>query len=358
MKLYKKAKNGKTLVWNIDITPLSTYDYSCSSGYLDGCLRKDKYNCEAKGGRTLEDQIKLEVKSKTEKKKNAGYVEDIKNLQSSGGNQLGLKRPMLASIFNDKSVIDFSCTYVQRKYDGHRCIITKQNGAIIAYSRGGKPITSIEHITGAIELSEGQSVDGELYVHGVSLQKISSMVRKQSEQSGLIDFIVYDSLSDGQFSERLLECSRVVNASRPTEAPGSIILSETSVVYSIDDIRNDFDAYVKEGYEGIMIRTGPHGYEHGKRSKNLLKMKSFIDDEFLVVGMVASREGYAILRCKTKAGKIFSCTAPGNFEEKRNVLENIEHYIGKYVNVRYPCVTDRGLPSQPVAIYWRDKTGE
>ena len=59
--------------------------------------------------------------------------------------------------------------------------------------------------------------------------------------------------------------------------------------------------------------------------------------------------------CITDNGKKFKVSCHGDHYEKREVLENIEKYIGKYVTIEYPELTDSGKPSQPVALNWREE---
>ena len=60
-----------------------------------------------------------------------------------------------------------------------------------------------------------------------------------------------------------------------------VVLVETSKVWTYADIDKLYGEYTEAGYEGQMIRKDAP-YEC-KRSKNLLKRKEFITEEFKVV---------------------------------------------------------------------------
>jgi ATP-dependent DNA ligase len=44
------------------------------------------------------------------------------------------------------------------------------------------------------------------------------------------------------------------------------------------------DDYVKQGYEGLVIRDPNAYYQFGGRNRNMLKVKQFQDGEFKVIG--------------------------------------------------------------------------
>src|SRR3989304_5553014 len=81
-------------------------------------------------------------------------------------------KPMLAAPFEDhKHKLVYPVT-VQPKFDGVRCLaFRKADGTIMLQSRGGDPY-ELPHIQNEISpwLGNGWILDGELYIHGTSLQ--------------------------------------------------------------------------------------------------------------------------------------------------------------------------------------------
>ena len=114
---------------------------------------------------------------------------------------------------------------------------------------------------------------------------------------------------------------------------------------------------MRDGYEGLILRPEGFGYEH-RRSKGLLKVKKRMDEEFLVVNITRSVDGWAVLHCSTKDGKLFRASAPGTMLEKQQVARRKTEYIGRYVRIAYPELTSAGIPAQPVALNWRTKETE
>jgi DNA ligase-1 len=113
---------------------------------------------------------------------------------------------------------------------------------------------------------------------------------------------------------------------------------------------------VASGYEGSMLRADKP-YDH-KRSHYLLKRKDFQEDDFQVVGISEGRgknEGTAILECSCDGGKqTFTCTAPGTYERKAEILRNRSTYKMEYVKVKFQNFTEDGIPRFPVALGFRD----
>jgi ATP-dependent DNA ligase len=115
---------------------------------------------------------------------------------------------------------------------------------------------------------------------------------------------------------------------------------------------------VDAGYEGLILRRDGYAYEDGKRSRGLVKIKQWEDDEYKVIDIIASRDGYGVLVCEMKNKIRFRVTAPGDFAEKEYVLINKLNYIGKFVNVQYAELTENGKPFHPIATMWRNKGDE
>ena len=358
-------KSGGTRIWKIwNVMNVIHVEY----GKM-GCtmISEKTHITEGLGGRTLEQQVELKMNSKINKKKDGGSVENIDDISNVITNQLGFEKQMKAFLLKDgdapytivnrkKVPLEYDAnTFVQRKYNGHRCTVTRNENTVTAYSSGGKPITSINHILQSIRIKEGQKIDGELYIHGLSLQKIGSKVRKQNVTSEDLKLVMFDSILDKPFKERY--------ASIPEQYSENVLLAETIQVENFEEVSKLFFQFRAEKYEGAMLRHGSTGYESGRRSKSIFKIKKlngegYYDDEFEIVRILRSAEGWARLVCITEERKEFKVSAPGNHYEKTEMLINKGNYIGKYVKVEYPELTDANIPSQPVAIMLRDKENE
>jgi hypothetical protein len=131
-----------------------------------------------------------------------------------------------------------------------------------------------------------------------------------------------------------------------------VIVAPTRYGIKIPDITEELHNAIDLGYEGLILRTNDTGYEAGKRSKSLVKIKKWLDGEFLVTNIVPSVDGWAVLEC-THNGGFFRVSAPGTIDNKFEIMMDKENYIGRYVNVEFFEWTNDGIPFHPVAKYFR-----
>lgn len=307
-------------------------------------------------GRNLQQQIELEMKARISRQLDKGYKFTREEALLGATNQMGLVNPMLAQKITDvritQSMMEYA--YEQPKFDGHRCLITKLNGDMLAYSRRGKAITTIGHILEDANnwMQDGDTLDGELYVHGQKLQAISSLIKREQAGSRSLCYHWYDIVDPKRvFHDRWkLVQDLYANSNNP-----QIKLVETTRVHRMADVYALFKQRRAAGYEGSMLRISIAGYETAKRSAQLLKVKERHDCEVTVIGMRASSQGWAILRAKMDAGQEFDISAPGSVAEKTEVLKNEAKYIGRRLTIEYADLTAEGLPFHAVATRWHEE---
>ena len=257
----------------------------------------------------------------------------------------------------------FDQAHLQPKLNGHRCLIKNHDGDIIAYTRKGKPITTIPHILQDFAwLPEGKTVDGELYIHGLALQTISSLIKRQQARSAEIRFHWYDFIGPKVFAERFKSIT-VAAAVKPMK---SVDVVDTYPVSDMDQAYKLFKHFRELKYEGAMLRLSIAGYQGNLyRSPQLLKMKERDDCEVIVRGATQSRDGWAVLQVEVLAresenvmkpcpqpGRVFDISAPGTVAEKTEVWHNLPKYIGRKLKIEYAELTSDGVPFHAVAIEW------
>lgn len=308
------------------------------------------------------EQAVLEAQSKARLKVDKGYVQNKDEANTPATNALGLKRPMLATPIEKVKLADehFEKHYcfVQPKLDGHRALWCPESKTL--YSRQGKPL-DIPHIEEALKNSPlGElHLDGELYAHGESLQNISRLVKKYREgQSEIINFHIYDHIAPQEFKLRM-------DALLVTEADCDqrcLEVVNTLPVYSMDAVTKCHRIHRDNGYEGTMLRISGNGYEDGKRSRALLKIKEFHDAEFLITGCMPGKEVIlndrvlkpAVWICQTKEGKEFNVLAQGDALAKHEQFIDRNQYIGRYLTVKYHYLSEDGVPQLPVALRFKE----
>jgi ATP-dependent DNA ligase len=128
---------------------------------------------------------------------------------------------------------------------------------------------------------------------------------------------------------------------------------ETFRVFDEDQMLEWHRFFREHKYEGTIIRHTSAGYEDGKRSRSLLKLKDWNDEEFVVTDILESKDGWARLVCVQNNGTTFSVSAPGTMTDKEEVWNNKENYIGRLITVEFAYRTEEGIPFHPIAKAWR-----
>lgn len=348
MILYKLDANKSLQEWSImaDFTfGLLTIQYGKCGGKMQTQSEHVELN---QSGRNIRDQVQLRYNSRVAKQFAKGYrMTKEEAIQFANLNELNFKKPMLAKQLDKVKHPDLTGAVLQRKLDGNRLLITKQNGVLHAYSRNGKIIETLDHILDDIpdSLPEGTTLDGEVYVHGMALKDINSRIKKLQPETAELNYHIYDVISSDSFVPRY---RRLFNY----DYGNSIIIEP--YWDANEDVSLLFKTAREQGYEGLMLRLDNCGYEVGKRSSNLLKIKERHDAEYPVVGIEVAKNETAVLVLALNEETTFKCVAPGTIYEKQQIASNPQDYIGLFVTVSYAYLTDYGVPFHPVAERFRD----
>ena len=336
IEMFKKDNTGKIRYWKIETSGDSLLIHY---GYLGGALTsKETPVVTNLSGRGLDQQIVLEMDSRIQKQLDKGYVFNLKDAHTKNmTNAMDLPLPMLAQPVN--RVRNLAEThYAQYKYDGMRCLVHAGDTRNQAYSRGGKAVDTIRHITEKLKLPRGVTVDGELYIHGTPLQSIMSLAKRYQPGTEELRYIVYDIIMDKPYNERYQMLKELVAET------DSIKIAPTSIMLGTTNIKNRLEAARELGYEGLILRNLSTPYEAGKRSPSLIKVKAVEDEIFVIDKITTSKDGHAILHCEN-----FSVLAPGSHENKIAVACHADDYVGSMVRVEFANRTKDGVPFHPVA---------
>jgi DNA ligase-1 len=356
--IYKKTKTGATQEWTIEVVGNK---YRTHSGQVGGAITTNEWtivygkNVGKANGTTDSEQALKEAEAKRTKKLESGYFENINHI-----NKTQYFEPMLAAKWEDyKDKIQYPI-FSQPKLDGIRCIVTKDG----MFSRNGKPIISAPHIRESLsevfEVYPDMVLDGELYADKFAndFNKIVSLVKKTKptdadlkESKKNIQYWIYDLPdNDIQFGDR---CDRLHDLFKAFESFSKHCIEvETTLCMSEDDVIDLYEGYVDVGFEGQMLRMNSK-YEN-KRSKSLLKHKSFVDEEYIIKdicegeGNRTGTAGYMVF--ETADGKPFKSNVKGTWEETAEMLKNKKKLIGKQATIKYFNLTPDGIPRFPFVI--------
>lgn len=375
--LYKKTSTGAIQFWTINAVENS----NLAGGYSGLITEYGQVGTESpqktvdvikKGkniGRANEtsaaEQAELEAQAKWEKQKKKGYVESIEAAEKGELDSIieGGIVPMLAHGFTDHGhKIKYPC-YAQPKLDGIRCIAIVKNGKCTLWSRTRKPIAGVPHIAREVERLYGKLdviLDGELYNHDLKkdFEKIVSVVRQEKPQPGheIVQYHIYDVVTDQTFSDRWENFFKRLPI--PSEPPKYCFMVSTGVINSEDQVQTAFDAAVKMGFEGLMLRNKDAKYVN-KRSYDLQKVKEFEDAEFDIVGVEEGRgklSGHVgSFVCVMPNGKTFLAKMAGDTGRLQEYFQNPKFWQGKRLTVKYQGLTGKeGVPRFPIGVAIRD----
>jgi DNA ligase-1 len=348
--LYHKAKSGKIYEWEIWSEEDRIYTrHGIEDGKQQTVSKKvAQKNVGKTNETTLKEQAELEALSMWKKKKDKKYRETIE-----GATEEEIILPMLAMDFQKrKKRVEYPCD-IQPKLDGVRALAAWADGEVKLLSRGGKEY-SCPHITEELSrlMPKHLVLDGEVYSHGEGFQTIVSWAKKLRPETANLKFHVYDCYDKGALDFTWRFRKTVITEWFEANKPITCELLLTETVYHEKGVYDKQEDYVKQGYEGAILRQ-PNGlYSLGNRSADLLKVKSFDDTEYKIVGFkegVGKFEKCVIWICES-GNDTFDVVPKGTLDEKKEWFINGDSYMGSLLKVKHFGLTDAGLPRIPVGL--------
>ena len=184
-------------------------------------------------------------------------------------------------------------------------------------------------------------LDGELFLNRKSFQKTVAIVRRQdkSDHWKQIKFLIFDAPGHGGKFEERLELIRALPAHTYALA------HPHELCKGIAHLKEELARIEALGGEGLMLRQPESKYAVG-RSSTLLKVKSFKDDEAVVIehqagaGRHKGRMGALLVRLAN--GTEFSIGTGFSDKERESPPP-----VGSTVIFRYQELSDGGVPRFP-----------
>lgn len=365
---------GKTKLWSVEVRQVNGCGVIVTThGQKDGKMQvNEKVISEGKNiGKKNEtspfQQAVSEAKAAWTKKRESSYTPvtsdgmavDAKEANDSDdetptrgkGIDESVPLPMLAHDYNKRGKsIQYPC-FVQKKFDGTRCIAVPQKGL---FSRNRKSTPHFDHIKEEINrLPPNMVLDGELYTNTLTFQEIVGLVKRETLKAGdqekqqQIKYHVYDIVNDQPYVQRYANLQLLFRRYKFKH----LVLVHTENCESEMKMKEMHAQYVANGYEGIILRN-KEGLYSNARSVHLQKYKEFFDTEARITGFKSGEgleENCIIWECEYK-GKTFSCRPRGTREERMELFANGQKYIGKQLTVRFQEETDEGLLRFPVGV--------
>ena len=341
---------------------------------------------------TPEEQAIKEMNSKMTKKLREGYVLDLAEFTKAG--------VMLAHEFGKRGKDLPEICLVQPKLVGVRCKIIREEGGVRLMSRSNKEFKPYLYelpwvMAAARRLEPGEEVDGEMYVHGLELNEITSLVMSYKIDTERLhefceqreDGIFIKGLKKGDITKQVysgpispvdveenlekvkggyllpgmnlkdLQCIStdilqfwafdVPEQETPAEVRNIKLeqkfsgLEEHNLIALIavegnkSEISEINCRYVEQGFEGTILRNPAGEYVFGDRSINLQKFKEFFDAEWIIQDISIDRQGNPQFVFESSEGYEFEVRPVGSQLFRSRILRDGADLIGRPATVRY-----------------------
>lgn len=369
--LYKFNVYGALMIWYVcyDIKSQSLILVHGQNGSVNIQIDYSRVDVN-KSGRNLHEQSLSEARSKyNDKYKTEGY-------RPAGESPPVNKEPMTAETWDPDEIILEYPVAVQPKIDGIRCVVTTMGNNVTYTSRSNNEFSHLksqfdnEILSLLSKIPYNVVLDGELYVHGLSFQKVASIIKNEKTLHTSINQLVYCIFTFNITEPFSFEVRHKIlanafnNLVEEGNIPKRLVLLDTRICLDKQDVLLMHEYYKSLKFEGTMIykmagvnptlkRLKDSLYDH-KRSNNLLKYKDFIEEEALVVGVTDGGKGRehdsAKLILKDLNGRYEITVRPAeNLKLRKQWLINPLLIIGKLVTIKYQELTDKGIPRFPRA---------
>ena len=206
----------------------------------------------------------------------------------------------LAKPYEGKQDIFNGQYLTSRKLDGIRCVTVIREGLIKFYTRKGKEFQTLNVLLESVKnlgINNGV-LDGECcIVDENGLEDFPAIMKQWNKKDFTIKnpkYLIFDFLtleefdsktSIRTFDERYTELKTTIKDTKTIEVLEQLYLTEENF--------NKMQETVQEkGWEGLIVRKADVPYK-GKRSTDILKIKTFFEDDFKVVDIKMEDISYA-----------------------------------------------------------------
>lgn len=380
LALYRRNNFGQPCVWYAKEIDFSTIEI------IHGIIGKTITKEIVKTNRIPKDEIKSRVNTK--RKAGYKYLNELKdNISLPVEGELlnylnsylpddrttieGLLLPMKAKVYDNTNnkLFNKSSVYIgQWKINGLRCFIS-------AYHNSGdmfKPIklkfvscegtvwNSLDNLEEyllsvlskrliAKMIDEHYILDGEVYLPGHTVNEINHFVKDpKCKENKLLQYWCYDIAIDNLTQDnrlKILHEEQLKFIEVFVDKDCHLSNDERFVVLPIWSIADDATAIksrnnsIELGFEGLIMRKSDAEYQFGKRNSSMIKFKKSTDGKFKILDIYPEgikRKDVPLFLCQNDINnEKFECHISGNLTYQKQILDNKEKYIGKYLLVEY-----------------------
>jgi len=283
-----------------------------------------------------------------------------------------IQKPMLAVDAGDISTLTYPL-YATPKLDGIRCM--KVNGEIV--SRTFKPIPN-HYIRETLKSILPEGADGEICLKDdMSFSAVSSAVMCEDREPDFV-YYMFDLYSEAPYLKRI-EYMKSHNLTL------EFVLKLIPIrINNYEELLRYEERCLKEGYEGIIVRTGDSPYKFGRSTRKegyLLKIKRFTDSEAEIIGFtermhnanVAKKDAFgrtersshaenmepmdtlgALQVRDIKSGIEFEVGTGFDDATRKEIWEHRDYFLSKIIKYKSQKSGEKDKPRFPVYLGIRD----
>lgn len=243
--------------------------------------------------------------------------------------------------------------YASRKLDGLRCICIKKDDDVRFYSRKGKEFLTLDKVKEEVLKIDKDSfvLDGELCIvdekGNEDFKGITKVYNKKDFTIPNPKYKIFDYLYVEAFESK----EGLIKLSDRYEYLLDLIPKDNPILEVVEQVPMNEESFIEmqkeasdKGWEGLILRRNV-GYK-GKRSNDILKVKKFYDDEYVVksidtglfqVVIDGVRQEIETLTAVHIEHKGFDVKVGSGFtlEQRQYYYSNPNELIGKIITVQY-----------------------
>lgn len=214
-------------------------------------------------------------------------------------------------------------------------------------------IISVPHIQEELRIiKEFIELDGELYHHGWDFDQINSVVSRTKnlhENFEQISYYIFDIISDEPQYKRTIQ---ILSLFKEYNFKYLKMLSY-NLCHSLPEIMKQYNEYIKQGYEGIIIRHIKSPYVR-KRSRFIMKFKPKKTDIYKIIDIIEGSGDHkgmvGAFVCQGFDATQFRVSAGEFTHSNRKIIWNYrKNLIGEFLRISYQNLTKNQVPRFGIA---------
>lgn len=381
--LYRKNNAGQPCFWRVRANERDGNSVIVSYGILGKTVTEEMFHTHRK----VADEIKSRINTK--RKTGYKYLSEVKDncdlpveeyaiidylrkyLEEDRTNASGALLPMLAKTYDntDDKLFSKGQVYIgQPKINGLRCEIGATSEGTDMFkpfrltfqSREGTIWNSLsdleDYLIKCIDdellhkmLNENYVLDGEVYLPGHTVNEINHFVKDTTcKENKLLQYWVYD-IAVEQLSQEVrtktldthfVEYKGYIKSEQQhLSNVNRLVLVDWVPILNHDVAKSYRDIYIKDGFEGLILRKPDAEYQFGKRNLSMIKYKDTTDGVFTIIDIYPEgikRKDIPLFKMRNDINsETFEVSINGSFDYQRSFLLNKQDYIGRELNIEY-----------------------